>query len=151
MGVPLPTYVPMELLSKRQREETPLAFARYLVELSGATAALWVRWNTVYRELGLDCWTIERDANLYDGPGPIIAHPPCGPWGKYAKVSNESKSHGIRAMELVHQYGGVVEQPRGSTLFKEYGTTGQVLRVMQHDYGHLALKPTDLYVVNLGE
>lgn len=134
-------------LSKRQRELTPLPFAEYLVRLTHAKAALWVRSDTVYRRLKLDIWDTTRDANLYDGDGPIIAHPPCGPWGKLAHLSTEDRRHGIRAMELVHQYGGVVEQPAGSQLFKLHGRPGAlILWVNQADYGHPSMKPTDLYL-----
>lgn len=139
---------PFSTLSKKQREETPLAFAQYLVRLTGATAVLWVRRDTVYRRLGLDIWDKPRDAHNYDSDaGPIICHPPCGPWGKLSHKSTEEKRHGIKAMELVHRYGGVVEQPAGSQLFKEYGRPGAlILWVNQSDYGHLSMKPTDLYL-----
>lgn len=138
-------------LSRHQREATPLALARFLVDVTEARAVLWVHKNSVYRHRvwfsHLDLWDIKRDANQYPGPGPIIAHPPCGPWGKYKGISKESRHHGIRAMELVHLYGGVVEQPVGSTLFALHGTTGKIAKIYQRDYGHLAWKPTLLYFV----
>jgi hypothetical protein len=142
-----PIYVPVESMGRCEREATPLLFAQYLVSLVDPVAVLWVQRDTIYKRFGLDLWGIERDANLYSGPGPIIAHPPCGPWGKYSSISKESRRHGIRAMELVHLYGGVVEQPAGSQLFKQYGRPmARVLWVDQHDYGHRAIKETDLYV-----
>jgi len=139
--------VPVEALSKWERAATPRGFAEYLVALTGAQAALWVDTDTVYRALGLDCWDITRDANRYPGPGPIIAHPPCGPWGKYRARCDQDEAHGIRAMQLVHQFGGVVEQPEGSTLFTMHGSTGRIEKVFQFHYGHRALKPTLLYIV----
>jgi len=88
-----------------------------------------------------------KDANKYSGPHPIIAHPPCGPWGKFKAVSKESKEDGVKAMELVHRWGGVVEQPVGSSLFREHGDGRRVEVVNQFDFGHMALKPTMLYWV----
>lgn len=135
------------VLSKYERAATPYKFARFLIDLVEPVAVLWVMRQSVYRRFpGLDLWGIDRDANRYNGPGPIIAHPPCGPWGRLSWSSQESKHHGINAMRFVHQYGGVVEQPLGSQLFNEYGEDGRVLHVDQFDYGHRALKPTILYV-----
>lgn len=133
-------------LSQREREATPYRFAEFLVGLVHPVAALWVQHNTIYRRFGLDLWGVDRDANLYDGHGPIIAHPPCGPWGPLCWSSKESKRHGIRAMELVHEFGGVVEQPRGTQLYKQHGRAGAyIVWVNQCDFGHRAMKPTDLY------
>lgn len=137
---------PLENLSHRQRELTPLPFAEWLVErvrvLTGShsVAALWVRHDSVYFFIpGVECYDITRNARSYTGPYPIIAHPPCGPWGKYAYKSQQSMLDGQLAMRMVERFGGVVEQPVGSSLFQ----VGEV--VNQSDFGHLALKPTKLY------
>lgn len=94
-------------------------------------------------------WDIDRDARTYNGPYPIVAHPPCGPWGKLAWSSRESIIDGITAIRMVHRFGGIVEQPLGSQLFAEYGRDGTVVRVNQSDYGHQSLKPTLLYLVGV--
>lgn len=137
-------------LSHREREATPYLLARYLVRRIQPHAALWVMRKTVYgRFRGLELWDGgERNAREYPGPGPIIAHPPCGPWGKYRHACIwQEREDGIRAIELVHEYGGVVEQPLGSHLFRLYGRGGKIERINQYDYGHKALKPTLLYFV----
>jgi hypothetical protein len=145
-------------LSQRQREHTPYEFARILVEMahacrpgSGKVAALWTRRDSVYFRFFpyVEVWGVGRNANLYQGPFPIVSHPPCGPWGKYRSNCFHSKEDGVVAMRLVHVYGGVVEQPVGSSLFAEHGSTGYILRVNQGDYGHMAIKPTLLYVVTI--
>ena len=40
-------------------------------------AALFVEKNGIYYGLpGVDPWGKDRDARIYDGPYPVIAHPP---------------------------------------------------------------------------
>ena len=46
-------------------------------------AALYVAKNGSYIDLpGVDPWPEDRDARLYRGPHPVVAHPPCQRWGK---------------------------------------------------------------------
>ncbi len=145
---------PVQNMSSRQRKATPPMFATWLLWLVRRqfdvyqVATLWVAEDSVYKLLpNTDCWDEPRDANRYTGPCPIVAHPPCGPWGKLRWRSQESPSHGINAMALVHRYGGIVEHPVGSSLFREHGRVGAlVLKVNQNDWGHPALKPTLLYL-----
>lgn len=148
--------VPFKNLSKKQRESTPYPLALELVNKIkklfniNTVSVLWVRRDSVYKIIsGTDCWDVDRDANKYEGSNPIIGHPPCGPWGKLRHVCNESQLHGIKAMDFVHNYGGVVEQPVGSQLFKKYGKTwlGSIETIDQYDYGCLCKKPTMLYWV----
>lgn len=144
------------VLSKRQRRLTPLPFARFLVELVKAewgcerVAVLWCCPKSLYNHLWpeVQIWDRRADARRYAGPFPIIAHPPCGPWGKFKRQSKEGKEHGIIAMEFVHKWGGVVEHPLGSSLFRDFGRGGRIVKLNQGDYGHPALKPTILYVVD---
>ena len=110
------------------------------------------------------CWGIERDARLYEGPEPGVFHPPCGGWGrmrpvhfKYNPNAKELTACGPRAVEQVRKYGGVLEHPDGSALWKhcglprpgegfdEYG--GFTVAVRQVDWGHQTPKPTWLYIV----
>lgn len=152
-----PELRPCESLSKRQREATPPPFAEYLlgrVRMAHGchtVAVLWVQSRSVYFSLpGTDCWSRARNARRYPGPHPVICHPPCGPWGKYHHVSGEDKEDGRIAVELVERFGGVVEQPVGSRLFRVHRGmfVGHVERVDQSCFGHMARKPTLLYFVN---
>lgn len=46
-------------------------------------AALFVEKGGVYYGLpDVDPWDLERDARLYAGPWPVVAHPPCERWGE---------------------------------------------------------------------
>lgn len=45
-------------------------------------AALYVETAGPYFGIeGVDPWDQARDARLYDGPYPVVAHPPCQRWG----------------------------------------------------------------------
>jgi hypothetical protein len=141
----------VENLTHRQRELTPVAFAEYLVsEVRRRTgrhqlAALFVRRDSPYWAIpGVDCWDAERDAWHYDGPHPVIAHPPCGPWGKYWHRCHQDPAAGLFAIEMVERYGGVAENPLSSRLF----VCANVLPdapLLQSRFGHPAHKPTLLY------
>jgi hypothetical protein len=143
------TIVPMRLvenLSHRQRELTPPAFAEYLVSEvrrrygCWTVAALWVCRDSPYRQLaGVECWGVLEDAYKYPGPYPVICHPPCGPWGKYRAVSRQDAHAGLVALGFVDTWGGVLEQPASSSLFRG----GLVIN--QSDFGHPAQKATRLY------
>jgi hypothetical protein len=130
------------------------------VAASARTAALYVNPAGIYQKLGLDCWDIVRDARKYSGLGPVIAHPPCGHWGKYHRVCRlPGKDCGPIAVDQVRQYGGVLEHPVGSSLFRYCGCSmsttaadlwgGRSLVICQGYYGHAALKPTRLYFVGV--
>lgn len=123
---------------------------------------LFARSDSVYRSLGADCWDISRDARLWLGNAPLIAHPPCRAWGRLrhlAKPRPDERDLGVLAVQLVRAYGGVVEHPAASRLFHhmrcpvpdglpdEWG--GYTVQVNQSDWGHRALKPTWLYLVGI--
>lgn len=127
---------------------------------AGQVAALYVRGDSIYRQLGVDCWDIERDARRYGGPGPVVAHPPCRAWGRlraFAKPRHDEKAAGLRALWQVRRFGGVLEHPASSLLFMAAGGLrpgagrdafgGWVLPVLQQDFGHRAPKATWLYIV----
>lgn len=88
-------------------------------------AALYVlERSSPYREIdGVDLWPRSRDARLYSGPWPVVAHPPCGPWsrwmrGKCGEAMRSYKPLAVGAVLQVRRYGGVLEHPAGSLLWE---------------------------------
>lgn len=126
----------------------------------GGVAVLFARRDSIYKTMpGLDVWDIDRDARNYQGPHPVVTHPPCRGWGclrMNAKHTEEEKALGPWAVEQVRKWGGVLEHPRGSTLWKAAGlpkpgpTTdahgGFSIAVEQFAWGHRAQKATWLYI-----
>lgn len=112
------------------------------------------------------CWDEERDARRYDGPHPVVAHPPCGPWGRLRHLYRGSEHDcALRAVEQVRRWGGVLEHPAGSLLWQEcfhdrwdncplpepwqYDPFGYTIQIDQVEWGHVARKRTWLYVVGI--
>jgi hypothetical protein len=105
----------------------------------------------------VDPWDLARDAKLYPGPWPVVAHPPCGPWGKFSWRCKQDKSAGPAAVDAVRKWGGVLEHPYPSALFRRCGMPlpgelpdrfgGYTIRVDQARWGHQAPKDTLLYLV----
>jgi len=106
-----------------------------------------------------DLFCPTRDARLYAGPLPVVAHPPCGPWGRFSwnyKGGEGSQSCGPLAIKQIRALGGVLEHPAYSKLWKAGGLPppgegsdhfgGWTLAVNQCDFGHPAKKPTWLYI-----
>lgn len=123
-------------------------------------AALYVRRaGGVYAELGVDTWDKSRDARNYPGPNPVVAHPPCGPWGRFAWKSKEDPALAPLAVRQVRRWGGVVEHPADSRLWSYMDLPrpgaspdshgGWTIEVEQSAWGHRAPKRTWLYVVGV--
>lgn len=122
-------------------------------------AVLYAKKGSVYHDLAVDVWDEARDARLYPGPFPVIAHPPCRAWGRFhnrAKAVEGERDLAFHALEMVRRWGGVLEHPYASSFWRaaklprprdgadEFG--GYCLMVNQVDWGHRAIKPTWLYV-----
>jgi hypothetical protein len=124
----------------------------------------------VYANLpGVDLWDEARDARLYAGPWPVVAHPPCNRWGSLAFLNRALHGYEIgadggcfeAALVAVREYGGVLEHPAGSLAWsrfclphpRPFGWSrsllddGWVTEVEQASYGHRARKRTWLYYV----
>lgn len=106
----------------------------------------------------VDAWSEGRDARRYAGPFPVVAHPPCGPWGALRHLYRGTEHDcAPRAVEQVRAFGGVLEHPARSKLWAECGLPvpdglpdyfgGFTIEVDQCAWGHVARKSTWLYVV----
>jgi len=132
-------------------------------------AALFVETDGGYFGLdGVDPWDKDRDARLYAGPHPVVAHPPCDRWCQMAPVNQARYGHKVgedggcfaSALASVRTWGGVLEHPALTLAWPAYQLTrpvtggwtrtfcgGWVSHVEQRHYGHRARKATWLYAV----
>ena len=124
-------------------------------------AALFVRADSCYKQMeAVDCYDIERDARLWLGGCPVVAHPPCRAWGRlrqFAKPRPDEKQLAIDVLAHVRKYGGVLEHPAESTLYGYCGMPrpgqfpddfgGWSMEIQQFHFGHRAEKATWLYIV----
>lgn len=133
-------------------------------------AALYVETGGAYANLsGVDPWDEARDARLYAGPHPVVAHPPCQRWGRFWHGSTR-KPHQFKlgddggcfsaALAAVRRFGGVLEHPADSRAWGHFNLNappraggwvaadfdgGWTCYVEQGHYGHFSNKPTWLY------
>ncbi len=137
---------------------------------AGNVSVLYVDPRGPYPSLVVDWWDEKRDARLYTGPNPVVAHPPCQRWGRYwsggpsTKVKRQlGDDDGCfrAALTSVRAFGGVLEHPEGSHAFAAHGLLRPVWRggwllsrdsewvccVAQGNYGHRARKLTWLLFV----
>ena len=120
---------------------------------------------------GVDAWDEPRDARRYNGPHPVIAHPPCQRWGRFWHGSTR-KPHQFymgadegcfaAALTAVRNFGGILEHPKDSHAWDYFGLAkppseggwvqaddfgGWTCCVDQGHYGHESNKRTWLYAV----
>ena len=149
-------------------------FVWYIVRMenTGRTvAALFVQEGSrgsYYGLEGVDCWGITRDARKYEGPWPVVGHPPCARWCALAGLVRARYGYEVgddggcfeAALRSVRTWGGVLEHPAFSKAWGAYGLArpptgggwvradeygGWTCYVEQVHYGHPARKGTWLY------
>ncbi len=138
-------------------------------------AALYVEKDGVYYGLpDVDPWDEARDARLYTGPWPVVAHPPCNRWStiasqietRFGYKRGEDDGMFAAALDAVRRYGGVIEHPAHSLAWSRFGLprphrgggwsgsfldAGWSCWVDQGWYGHPYKKPTWIYAHGLDE
>ena len=132
-------------------------------------AALFIQSDGCYSNLKwVDKWPESRDARLYNGSLPVVAHPPCQRYGSLGNVNYirwggehnrplNDKGCFASALASVNCWGGVLEHPANSQAWPVYNLNipsnkgwkrsgiGWVCEVWQSAYGHRARKRTWLY------
>lgn len=134
----------------------------------GVIAALFVQEGGCYYGLDdVDPWPESRDARLYRGTNPVVAHPPCARWCRLAGLVEARYGHRkgddggcfASALENVRRCGGVLEHPAYSDAWVAFRLPepsrgggwqrglcgGWSCHVEQGNYGHKARKATWLY------
>ena len=129
--------------------------------MSVRPAVLFARSDSIYKTMDCDVWDAERDALKWPGGQPVVAHPPCGPWSSLrmtCKMPATVKALAVWAVAQVRQFGGVLEHPVLSTLFKELSLPNNVepdsfggwtYIAPQKWWGHKAEKLTRFYIVGI--
>lgn len=140
-------------------------------------AALYVQRGGAYWDIeGVDPWDEERDARLYAGPYPVVAHPPCERWGRYwgggpmlhgtaaQKTLGDDGGCFAAAISAVRKWGGILEHPEASHAWRRHNVIpplryggwswagdgiGWSCCVEQGMYGHRSRKPTWLYAAHV--
>ena len=100
-------------------------------------AALYVERGGVYSaQPGIAPWDEERDARLYRGPYPVVAHPPCERWGRYwgggpsvrqPRLLGDDGGCFAHALWSVRTFGGVLEHPEASHAWRWFGLVAPLI------------------------
>ena len=96
----------------------PVTVAALYVDPAGAYAGL----------EGVEVWDEARDARLYDGPYPVVAHPPCNRWCRMAGFVEKVYGHKrgddggtfAAGLKSVRTHGGVLEHPAHSLAWDHF-------------------------------
>lgn len=131
-------------------------------------AALYVMGRSHYRTMpGVEAWGKREDAQLYNGPHQVVAHPPCEAWSAFwGWTARQDRKHlGPLAVQQVRRWGGVLEHPAHSRLWDDQilptpGPPSQwpmfrddfggfAIEVRQCWWGHPSPKDSWLYLVGV--
>ncbi len=125
-------------------------------------AVLFARSDSIYKGIpGCDVFDIDRDALTFSGGMPVIAHPPCRSWGRLAHMAKPrpgERELAPWAVDQIRKWGGVLEHPVTSRLWKEKPLPGPGERdqfggfsivVPQYWFGHRCEKMTSLYICGI--
>lgn len=120
--------------------------------------------KTIYSKLGCDTYNKERNALTCKSAEPCIYHPPCRTWGRLRKLcGNYPGEHLLAVWSIfrIWRYGGVLEHPAGSKLWKLLNLPlpgsgvdsrgGFSLSIDQHWFGHPCKKNTWLYIKGINQ
>ncbi len=100
-------------------------------------AALFVEGGGAYAGLAdVDLWDETRDARLYEGPYPVVAHPPCARWSRLAGFTEARFGYKrgddggcfASALASVRRCGGVLEHPAYSAAWAKFGLPKPIWR-----------------------
>ena len=105
-----------------------------------------------------NCWDIHRDARSYTGTDAVVAHPPCGPWGRLSHMcKNQDAEVALHCVDHVRRCGGVLEHPAHSRLWEYCGMSrpgyfpdiygGYTIPTTLAAFGGDVMKKTWVYVV----
>jgi hypothetical protein len=137
-------------------------------------AALFVARDGAYFGLPhVDPWDEVRDARLYRGPHPVVAHPPCARWcrlaglveARYGYRRGDDGGCFASALTSVQRFGGILEHPAWSMAWSAFELPipprsggwirgidgGWICHVEQGRYGHPAKKATWLYAFGIDD
>jgi len=97
------------------RGKMPMIYGPNLVSVLFADS------ESFYKRLPCEVWDRERKAMTWPGGGPGVFHPPCATWGRLRHFSKGGENESDLALWAVGQvrcWGGVLEHPAGSELWK---------------------------------
>ena len=110
--------------------------------------ALCVSPNSVYKQLGVECYDYKRNARTFIGKNPVIAHPPCRGYSAhmahFAKPAPGEKDLALFCTEQIARNGGVLEHPAHSRFVRLFEGNPQwkICKLNQSWFGYPTKKKT---------